>query len=555
MKTLQSNNFSFSLLAIFIGLVIALINISPILFKDNVVQDDFRQSFFWVWQFWDPTLLKKSFLVDIYQSHITRTPLVNLIYHLGPYITDSLVFYSKLLAVLISVLSSLFAYLYFHQLTKNKYLSLLFTAAMSFIFWFTDHVPNACTRCYLWVGLYSYLYFREANKKYLASLTCFIMLLMSPFTFLLCITMEFLHLIKDVDFNNISKSLKENILSLLGFLINFFSAAFLYLVLFKDIKTMAKGKVFSLEEMKKLPELNPGGRHPIFDGNLLNGNWFKSNHWGLPLGGLDSDVLIVFSILFLSLVIYFFFNKNKITLVLRSNAMLLFYSSIFLYILAQITFPALYMPNRYIIIPWLLLVLLLPFLYFNELICFLKKKHFSHIKLTYFLFLIFTLTILYIAKPLCEPGFVEMNPEIKKTIEVLPKDSVIAAHPDLHDINMVDVIAKRAAFIDRERSVAYSKDILDEIRRRTVEAFKIVYAPTKGELINLMEANGITHILVHKKFYKEKYLANPMYLEPYNKVLKEIISKNRSKEFYLESILKNKGTNYFVISLEEIKKY
>lgn len=549
----RTESFFFASVALLIGLSVALVNIFPILFQDNVVQDDFRQSYFWVWRFWDPSLFPKSFLIDIYRSHITRTPLVNLIFHLGPYLTDNLVFYSKVLAIIISTFSSLFAYLYFNQLTKDKFLSLFFTVIMSFIFWYTDHVSNACTRCYLWMGLYAYLYFRELNKKHLASLTCFIMLFMSPFTFLLCITMEFFNLLLSLDYRNLLESLKKNISSAVWLLINTFSVAFMYLFLFKDIKTMAIGKTFTLEEMKALPELNPGGRHPIFDGELLNGNWFSSVHWGLPLGGLDADLIIILLFIFVPILSYLFFNKSKTLSLLRSNTLVLFYSSIALYFLAQITFPALYLPNRYISIPWLLLVLLLPFLFIKELINFLKKKGFTYTNTIYLLLIACLSVALYFTRMLREPGFVAMTPEIKAAVEVLPKDSIIAAHPDLHDINMVDVITKRTAFIDRERSVAYSKEILDEIRRRTIEAFKMTYSTSKDELVKLMEVNGVTHILVHKQFYRPKYLDNPVYLEPYNKTLKLIISKNRETGFYLKSLLKKRSAKYFLISLEEIK--
>jgi len=332
-----------------------------------------------------------------------------------------------------------------------------------------------------------------------------------------------------------------------------FSVAFMYLFLFKDIKTMAIGKTFTLEEMKRLPELNPGGRHPIFDGELLNGNWFSSVHWGLPLGGLDTDLIIILLLIFIPIFSYLFFNKNKIPSILRSNALILFYSSIALYILAQITFPTLYLPNRYISIPWLLLVLLLPFLFIKEFLVFLRKKKIAYTNVIYLLLIICLSIVLYFTRMLREPGFVAMTPEIKAATEVLPKDSIIAAHPDLHDINMVDVITKRTAFVDRERSVAYSKETLGEIRRRTIETFKMTYATSKDELIKLMEINGVTHILAHKQFYRPKYLDNPIYLEPYNKTLKLIISENREKGFYLKSLLKKRCEKYFLISLEELK--
>lgn len=146
-----------------------------------------------------------------------------------------------------------------------------------------------------------------------------------------------------------------------------------------------------------------------------------------------------------------------------------------------------------------------------------------------------------------------MTPKIKEQIEKLPKDFVIAAHPALHDITMVDAVAKRAAFVDRERSVAYSKEVLLEIRRRTIESFKIVYATDKKEVLELMKKNNINALLVHKHYYSDKYLENPKYYEPYNQTLKLIISSNKPKGFFLNELLKKKKKSYILLTVEEIE--
>ena len=547
----------YALLSLVIGLGISLFNVLPVLFQDNIVQDDFNQSYFWVWKLWDPTLFENYFLVDIYQSHLVRTPIVNFIFHLGPYLTDNLIFFNKILAILIGTFSTLFAFLYFHQVTKNKVLSIMYTLLMACIFWYTDHVSNACTRCYLWMGLFAYMYYREAGKKYIASLVCFIMLLMSPFVFLLCLGMEFLFFLFSLDYKNISVSIRKNIGSLSALLFNTFSVALIYLVIFKDVKTMGKGTIFTLEEMKALPELNHGGRHPIFGASLMDGTWFTNLHWGLPVGKFGLYHVLILAMLFVlaSMFLYFKRHKLKETLVsvFTSSAGVLFLTSILLYTAAQITFPLLYMPNRYIAVPWLLLSILIPFFLVYVLVDYLRERRKHLMSLSYIAFALVCVCSLYVTRNLHDPAFMKMSNEIKAYVERLPKDAVIAGHPSLDDLSLIPMVTKRMSFVDKERSIAYSKDILDEIRRRTITSFTMIFATSKSELVNLMESNGVTHILVNRWFYKKKYRNNPKYYKPYNKTIRSIISTNKEKGFYLKQLMKEKGLRYTVFSLEEIK--
>jgi hypothetical protein len=539
-KPVKAADRWFLLLAVLIGLGVALWTVLPILFADNIVQDDFRQSFFWVWSFWDPELFQQSYLKEIYYSHLFRTPLVYLIYKLGPLLTDNLIFYNKILSIIIGTFSSLFAFLFFKATVKNNYLSLLYTLIMSFVFWSTDHVSNACTRAYLWIALYAYMYFKTLGKSFLASLLTFIMLFTSPFAFLLCLGMEFWTLILGK-----AKELKRQIYCLL---VSIFSVAFLYFVVFKNIKTQGKGEAFSLAELKQLPEFNLGGRHPIFD-TAHGSRWFSSPHWGLPLGNLDQGDFGILAASALFVIIYLLLNKNKIIPILKSPGMILFYSSLSLYIAAQISFPLLYLPNRYIVVPWLLLSVLVVFLLLNEF------KNFLHVKfpdresaLNIAVFLLMLLA-LYLMQPMYKPGYISMSESLKAEIEQSPKNALIAGHPNDEAISAIPMICRREVFADRERSTAYSKETLEEIRRRTKVSLGMFYAVSREDVLNLAKENGITHILINPKFYAEAYLKNPWYYKPYLKYLRDLVNKNKSQGFFFEKYFQTDSGNYLLIPI------
>lgn len=554
----NKNNFNIFYFSFIIGLLVSLYRVLPILFNDCVYQDDFGQSYFWVWRLWDPELFKNYYIADIYKSHLTRTPLVNLIFHTAPYLTSNLILFSKTLAIIIGSFTTFYAGLFFYDLTKNKTLSTVYTFFMANVFWFTDHVSNACTRCYLWIGIFAYLYYKNRDKNLICTLICFILLLSSPFTFLICLTMEFYNLILNINYKNINVSLKKNLTTIGSIIFNTLSVSVLYLIVFKNIKTQANENeiMFTLEELKKLPEFNHGGRHPIFGASLKDGSWFNDMHWGLPLGEFGIYHVIGI-ILFLALIFLFLSSKKQnlstsLKKIFKNNITTLLYSSITLYILAQITYPLLYLPNRYIFIPWIILCTLVPFLILNDYSqTYTNKKVFILINV---LGIVLYTGLLGYGLYRFHPQYESINPVLKSQIEVLPKDSVIAAYPDFKDLSKIPITTKRITFVDKERSIAYSKESLFEIRRRTIESFKITYASSLNEVISLMKENNISHFIASKEFYKKKYLKNPYYLRPYNKSLREIIKQKQEKGFYFDNLLSKRNKGWILVSLNELIK-
>lgn len=558
---LRSNSFLF--LSGYCGLLIVGQIIFPILFDDTVVQDDFRQSCFWLWSLWDSELFVGDFFKDLYLAHIVRTPILYMMYKTAPIFTDSLLVFSKSIALILAFFSSIFSYLYFYKLSKHKFLSLSFAATMSVTFLCTDHlVAGAHTRAFIWLGLLSYLYFKSSNKNLIAGIICFILLLLSPITFLLCLGMEFFHALFKY-FAPLKKTLIKKFFTSIEFIslaINTLSVSFLYLILFKDLKTQGVGESFSVPEMKQLAEFNIGGRHPIFMHNAFDANWWINEHWGLGIGFLKISYLIpvAFSALLLYSVFLLLRNFSKATKdfaqVMTTNSLAMFlYSSLSLYFAAQITFPLIFMPSRYIAIPSILLSIIIIYLLFANLIIFLQAK----LEVTFnnriaakvicsLLIILFPIVYWLYFKNYYFHRFVSIHPSIKQVIEKLPKDSLIAAHPMLPAINLISATCKRKVFIDYERSMAYTKQSLKEIRRRNKVALDLTYASNESEFKKLMKENQITHFLANEYFYEDKYLNNPYYIEPYNRYLKKL-TQGKNKHFYLEEYLKKHNTKYAII--------
>lgn len=544
-KSKQNQHYLFVFLTLLMAYLISNEVIGNILFDNNVVQDDFRQSGFWIWRFWDPELFKNSFFTEMYVGHLYRTPLLFLIYRVAPFFTDNLVFFSKLLALIIGILSSLFAYLYMEKLHKDRLLALIFAFTVAITVWCTDHVSAASTRSFVWLGILSYLYFKHQRKHLSASIVIFLNLMLSPITFLICMGMEAFDFLKTYK----TKILQFKAVVFWSLILNGILVLVLYLIIFKDIHIQGVGDLFTLEEMKQQPEFNLGGRVPVF--GLDKGStasWWTSEHWGAGFAYLPIGRLVIFTAYLLGAYTLINYKKLDFKLIANSSPALLFYSSLSLHFLAYTTFPLIYFPSRYVSVPLLILSLIILNFIFKEIMD--KVKAWNQDKIIYyFCILACSLTFYLYFHRYYHPRLVSINPELRKSLLNLPKDSVIAGHPMSPGLNVATITAKRVVFIDSERSMAYSAESLNEIRRRNLVALAIVYAEDKETIIRLMDENNITHIFADGIAYGTQYLAKPFYMEPYNQALRSLVAKNN---FYLRRLLIENKSKGMIISKEGI---
>jgi hypothetical protein len=558
-KDLTKHNTLPLLLSVIIGLFFAFRYIGLELDNAISVQDDFRQSFFWVWQYFDSSILQNDFFAEMYKSHIIRLPLLNFIFHMVARFNLDLILFSKYFAIVIGVASSLVSYLFISAISKSKILAGFFTLFISFVFYCTDHISAAQARSFIWLGLMLYMYLKNTNKNILASLTCLVLLLISPNTFLLCQGMEvfywFLESVKQ-------KKILFKSISFYSILLNTLITFILYKVIFRDIQTQGVGTPFSKFELKTLPEFNPGGRHPVFGSHFFDGTWFSNEHWGFGYGYLEISKLVFIGLA--ALAVYF-----TLRYLLKSNSdnlnaiLLLALSSITLYFSSQLLFPLLYLPSRYIAAPTLLLSVVFIFLAIEKLteFCFdhlsevlkfseLQKKQFLSISFI----LIATSFCLYFfsnEKKYIHLRYVSMNKAIVPIFEATPSNALIAGFPILPDLNSASIITKRRVYVDYERSMAYTKQSLEEIRRRNRRAIEMTFASSKEDFLRIAREEGITHFLALLDLYSPQYLQQAQYIKPYDDFLKQTIYKSQGK-FFLKDYLLEKNLRYVLLDISQI---
>ena len=547
------------ILSLLIGIIFAYRYIGVELANPNSVQDDFRQSFFWMWQYYDDSFLQNDFYAEMYKSHIVRLPILNIILKTVASLKIDLLAFSKYFSLVIGILSSLVSYLFISTVSKNKALNIAFTVFISFVFYCTDHISAAQARSFIWLGLMLYMYFKNSDKNISAALTTFILLFISPNTFLLCLGMEgFAWLMESVKLKQIAVKSQ----SLISSALNAVAAAVLYKVIFKDIQTQGVGTPFTKSELMNLPEFNPGGRHPIFGSHFWDGTWFRNEHWGFGYGYLEISNLVFIGLA--AVVVYFVLRA-----ILKEHneklysLSLLALSSISLYFASQVLFPLLYLPSRYIAVPTMILAVLFIFLALEKLTSFFannledvlelseeKKQKFSFIVFV-ILASIFSGVFIFNEKKYIHLRYVSMNENIAKAFAAIPKDALVAGYPVLPDLNSASIITRRSVYADYERAMAYTQESLAQIRHRQMVSIAMTFAKTKEEFLTLAQKEGITHFLALLDLYSPQFLNSVHYLEPYNGFLKKTIN-NSGGEFFLKNYLLEHKQRYALLDIETL---
>ena len=558
------------IIAMVIGLLVALQVVGPILENPMIVQDDFRQTNFWFWQLWEPSLFQDDFFAESAKIGYALAPIYFFIWKsIIPAFFADLIYASKVYAIILSVLGAGAAYLFISKITgdKNKFLSLSFVLSMSVVFWCTDHVSASHVRSSVWLILLLYLWLKSSRNDLWAGLICLPALFFNPTAFLLCMGTEgfsWLLKIKNGIFN------KTFYIGLFNTLVTV-----LYHFVFKGgVQYAGNGKSLSAEAMRSMPEFNPGGRSAIFGSYIWDGSWWTNEHWGFGYGYLEISKVVFIA---LGLIVLYFLivrpKADRLVAFSTSSPALLVYSSLTLYVFSQILFPVLYFPSRYISVSFILLSVALFHLCVYELAlkfsplevksesltraqkrnekkqkdnsADLSKNKFYHNTL----FICVGLVFWGYFQGFYHPRYVSINPKIAHIAAALPKDSLVAGHPLIPDLNTLSIVSKRKVYVDYERSLLFTDKGAEEVRRRTRNALALTFAKSKEEFLGIANKEGITHFLALYDFYHPKYLANPLYIEPFNEYLKKITKLHEEESFFIESYLKTRKLRYGMIDI------
>jgi hypothetical protein len=107
--------------------------------------------------------------------------------------------------------------------------------------------------------------------------------------------------------------------------------------------------------------------------------------------------------------------------------------------------------------------------------------------------------------------------------ETLPKDSILAGHPDFMD--NVQTFGRRKAFSTYELSHPYRRAYWAVMKKRLYDFFDSYYSPDPQSIRDFTDYYGIDYLVVREvDFSEESLLGRPIYFEPFGTHVRKRIS-------------------------------
>jgi hypothetical protein len=209
----------------------------------------------------------------------------------------------------------------------------------------------------------------------------------------------------------------------------------------------------------------------------------------------------------------------------------LFLASIICYLLADLFFMRMYIPNRYTRYSVAVLLVL-----WNGHNCSLMLERISQ----KWLRLTALLTIFAVAAYFYGDTFDQQRNSINRQklaplcrfIGHLPQDVLIAGPPRILDD--IPIQSKRSVFSTYKLAHPWFSKYYSEIKKRTLATYRALYADTIGPINDLYYNHGVTHLIIKPSSYTRKNLKKrKIYVKPYNREIKKMIGGK--KKFILQS--------------------
>jgi len=273
-------------------------------------------------------------------------------------------------------------------------------------------------------------------------------------------------------------------------------------------------RMVNLAEMRHMAEFYPGGRKEIFYPNFYL-RWTNAES-GLGIADFPMQFLIVASFMMMLVL------KNKsfsIPRIFRN----IFIASIVSFILATIFMYQLHGPARYFgrySIPIVLIFYVL-----INLDRILTKMR--HVFLSRLLFLLFFILLSFVFIFRLERRYIiAPYPKLYEFLSKLPKDAVIASHPEIAD--NIPIFAQRTVLINEETSTPEHLSLYPILKGRTLDFFRAYYSESEKDIKEFCKKYDISYLVVNKNHFSSDYLKRgEFYFEPFNSYIKKIVrSKN-----------------------------
>lgn len=310
------------------------------------------------------------------------------------------------------------------------------------------------------------------------------------------------------------------------------------------------GGLFSLDEMKKMPEFGQAGRCPFF----LNWRQLFSDPVAVERV-VGFDFLCPAGIILAGFGTVGFYAAFRRQVAVHPLFLLVLLTAFFWYCVSWPAMLQAFFPGRFLkfVLPFTL-ALTGALLIECCMVVFRERER-----------LCLRLVIIVLTGAVIFPGLKKdfvcySKPELYAFMKGLPKASLVAGHP--REMDEITVLSGKKVFLTEELSLPFYRKYYQEIAQRTRDFFLMYYATEWEEVSRISKLYGIRYIVVRQEHFSTRYIMEQLskkegafYLEPFSQYIKELVRKGE-KKFVFSSIPEKlkvySGGGYFVVDMEAV---
>jgi hypothetical protein len=501
---------------------------------EYVVNNDAGQHIYWMRQFHDSELFSDDLLTEFAKNYQPWGFIF--LYYILSFFMDPLVF-SKFLPVLLFAISSLYLFKLVSHFA-GSYSGLL--ATLIFIvtpFPFLDWMAGGHPRAFAFPLLIIFLYYLIRKKHLGTSVALVLQCLFYPMVFLLGMVT---YLFTFVRFRARRVFFDRSAVKVKFFIPMALVCLFILCGKYLFSQNPDIGKIVTRAQMSGRPEYSAEGRAPVLPTppllktavrNIRSGT-FVPRVLMKRLRDLGAKSPVAAHAVFMAFVLFsvcclFLFRED---LVFPPEIMCLLPASILMFKTADILLLKLFLPERYLEVSFPLFGLIVEAAVLGQLVLHVRKKALRR--------LLQAATVLLVLLNLnikTTIGLTNMSSgkELYEYLAGLPKDTMIAAHPEMAD--GIPLFARRKVFVKGELSFPFFDNYWNTIKKRTFDLFDAYYTEEPLRVYRFCEENGIDYLVVDNGHFTGQYLTGKkVYFEPFGTYIRDITAVRR--HFALQNV-------------------
>ena len=493
---------------------------------EYIIQDDARQHVVWMQRFVDSQLFPNDLIADYFQS---VSPIgYSTIYKSMASIGIHPLLFSKILPMILSLITTIYCFLFTLKILPIPFTAFLASVMLNQSLWMKNDIASGTSRGFIYLLLLAFFYYFSDKKL----MSCIIVLicqsLFYPPTVLISAGLIFCDLI----LNYIKTKKLERF-----YLITFFVS--IVILLPYQLQSSAFAPTVSLEEARNLAAFSPKGRMSFFyDDNPIY-FWLGASGPGM-FANLNWMPFPNYIAIFFPLTLFF---KHKFTLINQGKFQIfgkIIIVSLALFFLAHIFIFTLYLPNRYTIHTFRIIIdisaaivvsilINTSFNYFKKFKNKLQKK-----------VLPFAISLILITPTILYPYLLETFPKgnyvvgnHSKTYKFFAqqsKDIMIASLAD--EIDNIPSFSARSVLVSREYAVPFHNGYyLNRLLPKIIDTIEAQYTTDISKLQKYIQKYNINFWLINQNAFNYEYLANNKWLQEFQPVTQnaeDIIKNNKT---------------------------